>query len=263
MSRHKARKNLRSIFQWHRYVGLTAVLFVIVLAVTGIMLDHTEALSLDHTYIKSDFLLDWYGITPPHIDTAFLTANHAIIQIEDRVYLDRRALTASASSLRGAVEANGLIAVAVDDAILLFTPRGELVEKLRDAEGVPAGLRRIGRTQDGNVIVDTAQGLYTTDKNFLTWHRYRNAASVVWSRPHPAPPALVQDLAQRYRSHILSIERVILDLHSGRILGSWGVFVVDAAALLFCFLGISGGWLWFGRSRKRKAHVRKKVATRS
>lgn len=262
MSRHKARKNMRSVFRWHRYVGLAAVLFVIMLALTGIMLNHTEGLALDQIYIKSDLLLDWYGIRPPHIDTAFLTANHAIIEVEDRVYLDHRPLTNAASSLRGAVEANGLVATVVDNAILLLTPQGEVVEKLGSVEGVPLGLRRIGRTQDGNVVVKAAHDLYTTDEDFLGWRRYHGKAPIVWSRPQLAPRALAQELIHHYRTHILSLERVMLDLHSGRILGSWGVLVVDVAALLFCFLGFSGCWLWFERSRKRKAHMRK-MFTRS
>ena len=51
-------------FLWHRRIGLTAIILVIVLAVTGIMLNHTEALKLDETYVESATLLGWYGFEP-------------------------------------------------------------------------------------------------------------------------------------------------------------------------------------------------------
>jgi hypothetical protein len=257
MSRRKTRKNLRSVFQWHRYIGLTAFLFVMMLVVTGIMLNHTERLTLDQTYIKSDLLLDWYGIDSPQLDIAFRTANHSIIQIGERVYMDRRPLDDHAAALRGAVEAGGLIVVAIDGEVLLLTPQGKLVERLGDAQGVPSRLRAIGRTQGGRVVVDAAHGLHTTDQDFLSWQRYAGKGPVAWSQAQPPPRALVQDLQRHYRAHILPMERVMLDLHSGRILGSWGVFVIDAAAVLLFFLGISGCWLWYERYQKRKAHQKK------
>ena len=49
---------------------------------------------------------------------------------------------------------------------------------------------------------------------------------------------------QAYRGGGLPLERVILDLRSGRIVGQWGVYVVDGAALLFLALVITGLWMW-------------------
>jgi hypothetical protein len=259
MSRRRTRKNLRSVFQWHRYAGLTIILLVIMLVVTGIMLNHTERLSLGRIYVESDLLLDWYGIEIPPVAAAFRTTHHSIIQVEDRLYMDHRPLDEPVTGLRGAVEAGPLIVVAVDGAVLLFTPRGELVERLEDAQGVPSGLRAIGRTRGGRLVADAAHGRYTADEDFLGWQRYGDKQPVLWSQPQSPSPELVQDLRQHYRAHILPVERVMLDLHSGRILGRWGVFVVDAAAVLLFFLGFSGCWLWVERYRKRKAHLGKSL----
>ena len=55
---------------------------------------------------------------------------------------------------------------------------------------------------------------------------------------------------QAYRGSGLSLERVILDLHSGRIVGQWGVYVVDGAALLFLALVITGLWMWMKQEIK-------------
>ena len=56
----------------------------------------------------------------------------------------------------------------------------------------------------------------------------------------------------------LPVERVLLDLHSGRIFGKPGVYVVDAAAILFLVLAASGVWLWGKRRASARAHARHK-----
>jgi len=49
---------------------------------------------------------------------------------------------------------------------------------------------------------------------------------------------------------------VVLDLHSGRIAGRWGVWVVDAAAALMLVLAVSGFVLWVNLRRKERYHLR-------
>jgi len=256
MLRHKTKKYARSLYVWHRYVGLSALLFAIMLAVTGVMLNHTEDLDLDRRFVNSDVLLNWYGIAPPDIQTAYLTGNHSITQIEDRLYMDRQPLAQPVAALQGATEASSLVAVALARTIFLLTPGGEMVEELGDAEGVPPGLRAIGRAQDGQVVIDTDNGQYTTDENFLSWRPYRNTKPIEWSQPQSPSADLKLDVEQQYRAQILSLERVLLDLHSGRIFGAWGIYVVDAAALLIIFLGLTGSWLWLQQLRKQRQHRR-------
>jgi uncharacterized iron-regulated membrane protein len=64
-------------------------------------------------------------------------------------------------------------------------------------------------------------------------------------------------LQRSYRGIGLSAERVMLDLHSGRILGRAGVYLVDAAAIVFLLLAVSGTWLWARRQASIRAHRRK------
>jgi hypothetical protein len=46
-------------------------------------------------------------------------------------------------------------------------------------------------------------------------------------------------LVETYRGKGLPLERVLLDIHSGRILGAWGV---DAVSVLFLGLVLTGLW---------------------
>jgi uncharacterized iron-regulated membrane protein len=49
----------------------------------------------------------------------------------------------------------------------------------------------------------------------------------------------------------IPVERLIADVHSGRIFGREGPLVVDALGLALALLGVSGTWM-FARARRRK-----------
>jgi hypothetical protein len=44
---------------------VSAALFVLILAASGLALNHTETLGLDERYVHSQALLGWYGIEAP------------------------------------------------------------------------------------------------------------------------------------------------------------------------------------------------------
>jgi uncharacterized iron-regulated membrane protein len=66
-------------------------------------------------------------------------------------------------------------------------------------------------------------------------------------------------LLESFRGRGLTLERLILDLHSGRIFGAYGIYVMDAAAIVLLWLSGSGLWVWWRRQlqQKRKRHYQK------
>jgi len=63
---------------------------------------------------------------------------------------------------------------------------------------------------------------------------------------------LIQTITQQYRGEGLSVERVLLDFHSGHIFGPMGVFIYDLLAVAVGFLSISGLVLWIRGRRNGK-----------
>ena len=70
-----------------------------------------------------------------------------------------------------------------------------------------------------------------------------------WMAPVTPPSILFSALAAEYRGAGLSVERLLLDLHSGRIGGALGVWIVDATGILVLILAASGLWIWTMRDR--------------
>lgn len=50
----------------------------------------------------------------------------------------------------------------------------------------------------------------------------------------------------------ISLETLILDLHSGRFFCNAGVLFVDIVGLLMCILAITGLWAWINYQQLRK-----------
>jgi len=257
MTRHPRKKSrarlLRSLYIWHRYIGLAAAAFVIILAVTGLALNHTEELELDTTHMRSELLLDWYGVHAPQHLTSYRAGPHTITAAGDRIYWHTTELPGIQPPLLGAIEYAGLVVVAVQGKLLLFTPAGELIEQLDGAAGVPAGMQAIGLTSDNGLAVHAAHGYYRTSADFLEWQE-TGSLDAAWSRASEPSATISSAVRAAYRGSGLSLERVLLDLHSGRILGSWGIYVMDAAAILFLLLALSGVWLWARRLGSARGH---------
>ncbi len=246
--RHQ-RNKLKSLYVWHRYMGLSAALFVLWLSLSGVLLNHAAELKLASRHLSSSLLLDWYGVQVPSGGISFRAGDHWLSRLGERVYIDDRRLPGEYHSLLGAVELEDMLIAGVDGAILLLTMEGEIIERLSTAQGLPAGLLALGVDQAGLLWVKTRGGRYQADRNLLTWRDHTDATGVAWVQAQDSPETLQARLRTEYRHDVLSWQRLLQDAHSGRLLGPWGPWLMDAMALLFVLLALSGVTLWLRRRR--------------
>lgn len=256
MTRHKRHRfKLKSVYQWHRYIGISAALFVILISATGIMLNHTEQMNLDERYVQSNWLLNWYGVQAPKQTSGYRTREHWFSQWDSRLLTQARDLGHYDRPILGAVSYRGMQVVALEGTLLLLTPEGEVIETLKGYQGVPAGMSAIGLTTDSRVAVKAAHGIYVADADLISWE-HKDLEAIRWSTPSTLPEPVQQKMLQLYRGKGLDMERVILDLHSGRLLNQGGVYFFDFIAVALIFLACSGLWLWGVRQYKARQHHR-------
>lgn len=246
--RRKHRFKLKSLYVWHRYVGLTAALFVIVLATSGIALNHTEGLALDSRFVQSRWLLDWYGIQAPDSALSTDTVHGRMDLLGTRMYFNARPLDGEFRAFHGALAKDDLLVAAVDNDLLLLTAQGEYLERLSKGDGAPGEVDGLGVDPQGQLIVRTESGLYRADGQLLDWQPWAGTTDAVsWNTPQTISGTGIKTLQADYLGRILPWERVMLDLHSGRLLGDIGPWLMDAAALLMLFLAGSGVFIWWKR----------------
>jgi len=226
---------------------------VLVLAVTGILINHTDALRLDRRYVTSAALQSWFGVSAPDTLVSYPAGDAWISQIEDRVYFNKREIGNHYPRLLGAVALDRDLVVGMEDRFLLLDAQGDLME---DIPAQP-DLQRVGNGH-GRLVVRAARAQLATDRELRYWKPDRQR-DVRWSTPAVAPAALTEDIRRQYRNKMLSAERVVRDIHNGSIFGRAGYLVMDAAAVSFIGLALSGAWLWLRRWRNDRENAKKRA----
>jgi hypothetical protein len=226
------------LYKLHRYIGLLSALVIIMLAITGILLNHTEELQLDSNLINSTDLLDWYGIKSPDPLTAFATKNHWVSQINNQIYFDNSPLITDENSLLGAVENSNFIVIAFRHSLLLISKQGEIIEQ------TPIdSIKKIGVDQSNAIAILSNKTLLISNNGLLSWDANADLP-ISWAKQQPLPESLAIENKRSFRSSILPMERVILDLHSGRFFGYAGVIIVDICGVFLIVLALSGCAIW-------------------
>ena len=104
---------------------------------------------------------------------------------------------------------------------------------------------RLSGDPANRVLLRSSDGLYRADPALLSWDRVADDPDPIrWAKPAATDEAMLATLRADYLGSILSLERVLLDLHSGRILGRFGPWLMDLAAVLLLVLAVTGIWLW-------------------
>ena len=146
--------------QWHRRVGMTGAVFFIFLIATGLLLNHTGALGLGKRFVETPWLLDLYHISAPEPPVAFSAGEHFVSRLGDRLYLDTKELPERVERLIGGLKRDETLLIAIPGKLLVVSPTGELIERIDSADGVPAGMKRIGLTASGQLVIRVAHGDY-------------------------------------------------------------------------------------------------------
>jgi len=236
--------------RWHGRMGVIASLFVLILAATGLALNHVSNWGFDRQAVRSPHLLGIYGMAEVAAVTSYPLAQGHVSESNQRLFYQRQEILSCEGALVGVValstESDSPLVVACERQLLLFSADFELIEQIDSTVGLPTGVKRLGLL-DGRLLIDSTGGLLFADLDALSWTLAApttDTSPIQWSTAVPTPDDLRQALSQTQGGEDITYERLLLDIHSGRILGEWGVYLVDAMALLFMLLAITGLVIW-------------------
>ncbi|MCB1643993.1 MAG: PepSY domain-containing protein [Pseudomonadales bacterium] len=219
----------------HRLAGLLIALPVIVIVVTGIILNHAYDLRLSERMIPS-WLAGLYHGSEPDV-RGFLISGLWVYQISGEIYVGRQPAGYCAERLVGAVPWQGNLVVACESSLWLMTAEGEVIEQLSAVHGVPQDLTAMVVEND-KLMLENTQGWFSAAADLLGFDPVSEAPASD-SRPLQRVPdeALLEEA--------VSWQQFLTDLHTGRIVGSAGVWLSDIAALLLLFMVYSGCRIWW------------------
>ncbi len=220
----------------HRALGLVGALFLLLLVSTGIALQHPGLFRLDTTFVTSAALLDWYGVSVPPA-RVFDAGTHRVARIGELTTLDDNPIDLAIDDLIGAIAVAGHVLVVDTEQLTILTGTGELVDRM----SIPTQAIAVGTgAADGSVNVRTASGVLRLSEDLADWHPAVDAGEIRWQtalEPNAAERPLLE---AAYRGRLITVERFLLDLHSGRFFGRYGPYFIDLAAILVLLLAASG-----------------------
>ncbi|MFT5704493.1 MAG: hypothetical protein ACI8SK_000440 [Shewanella sp.] len=243
----------RLLRSWHRGFGIFSALFVLLLAITGVLINHSHHLDIDTAHVKQAWLLDDYGIKPSAQINIYQTSP-LLASSDNLVWIDKNLVVEANSTINGIVPFGDMIIAIDSDNLYLISAEGELLEKQDLSTGLPSGLTAIAH--DGHIWINTDNGSYMADEDLIEWTQTTSFAPIAWVEPLTATTNVTvsnetQEISLLARSHHLTWERVLLDIHSGRFFGTLGPWFMDLVALALIFMSLSGVYLWVQHKPKR------------
>jgi len=248
----KIEKSIILNLRWHRRIGLSLFLMVIFLALSGFALNHSVGLKLGNSKLSSDWLLSWYGLAPTANVGFELNSGNWLYQADDsKLFLDDQAIVQCMPPLLSAAELGQQIFALCDDALVMLTSQGQLIEKFTHLQGLPEDISSI-TVHSSMLYLHGISNVFAFDADRLTVTPTSIILPPSNTAPRPLPEALKEYLKAQGLSSSISLETLILDLHSGRFFGDAGVLFVDIVGVLLCILAITGLWAWVNHQRYRK-----------
>ncbi len=233
------------IHKWHRRIGLLASTFIVFLVVTGIVLQHSDDFNLPNQHLSNTWLLKYYGIKPNPI-TTYQLGNFAISHAGETIYLSGEPITSPHENIFGAVTVAEHIVIAVDASLLVTDLEGNLIDEISTQDGLVEAPLGIAVSDSERLVIRGVNTYWHGDRDLTKWEVLQGPHPE-WSSPDITLPALRQVIEAKDMGNQISFERFILDAHSGRVFGKYGIWVIDAAAILLLILSITGIWLWASR----------------
>lgn len=245
--------------EWHKRAGLGAFLFMGWLGVSGVALNQSASWGLDAARVDWSWLMSVYGLHPQSPTNGFSSGGHWIAVLGEHSILDGKLLSMPVKSPVGLVMsgegAEKKLVVASYDSVLLLKPDGTRIDELSAGLMLPvSSIQRIG-VADKNpamaVIEDKA--LYGSVDG-ESWTKLPAKTAVHWNEPVVLTDVQRQQF-EKYARPSVAVEQLLIDMHSGRLFGRLGPYVIDLVGLAALWLSISGVWMMWRTNQARKKNM--------
>lgn len=234
---------------WHRRLGFTAAFFLLLLSVTGILLNHSAALNLDSKSLPNWLSKAAYGYEPP--TKAVAIAGLRIQQKQYQIAVNGRGAARCDSLFLNAIVLEELVAVICPREIVLLTIEGELIELASASTSFTQPIISFAAiaAEPEVLLLGFSNGIEklnvnTMQRSQLSDKQAKALSKLLHSKELNSDQSVLASGLSADNSLDLSWERFLLDLHSGRVFGLLMVVLMDVAALILIVLVVSGFWVW-------------------
>ncbi len=230
----------------HRYIGIFAAFWLLILATTGFLLQHSDDFNLSHRFIKSPWVLNRYGIGQHFM--LFDDGKQQLVQLDKTLIINQNIGPNVTNSIIGAVRHEGNWLVATAEEIQWYNTAAELIQSVDAMDGLLTPLEKIGTLNNKIVYQSNNRIVYLTNNQGI-----KSMEKIKWSKKseHKSKiKTLKQKALNLVSADYLSYEQFIVDIHAGIVTSK---LINDFAALALIFLSCSGILLFFRKKPKSRS----------
>jgi len=246
----KGRRQTR-IRRLHSWLGIILLIPLVVACVTGMILNHTVDLDLSNRHTSASWIQARYGMELEGEPEAYGLEGKAYAATWDGHIFHASSIVDDSSSLVAAVPLRDGTAVVTTTAVHYFDLAGELVETMSSATLPATPISRAGRTGDLTLVLESPTGTFTSDENLLSFTESPDDQETFWSTVVTPSESDVKTWKTTFSGDGVPLDRVILDLHSGRFFGTVGKWIYDITVVGVLVLSVTG-FVLFLRGRRRR-----------
>ena len=219
----------------HRNLGIFLVIFLVLIAVTGILLNHTDFLKLDQRSVPAFIAARYYSDDANGQEiSGYKSDGKYFYVLAGTLYVNSQPIV-DCQQLQGVVGLAGQTISLCDSELLLLTPDQQLIEVIGAVMGVPDNLVRLG-VVDGQLLLQDPVSLFSFDLDTLQLQPTNIRLSGA-----PVRQAIPDSVLL---AGSVSWQQFILDLHSGVFIGNSGKWLSDLVAVFVIVMAISGLVMW-------------------
>jgi PepSY-associated TM region len=243
MGKKKSKKAIRLSYLWHRRIGVLLSIPILVLAITGLILNNSKLFKLDKIYITNQAILSWYGMTPKSQPKTIQVNDLWVTELDGIAYVNDNVIAEDVTDLTGAGNFEKTIVFSTTDAIFLIYKKSKrLIEKL-GSEALPPGKILTCLTINDRLHIDTTSGQFSFNSD-LTEFYPEDRSALPSPKFSQLPKQIYEKILEDWRGRGLSLWRILLDIHDGTFFGKIGSWLADISAVAIVLLVFSGIFNW-------------------
>lgn len=262
MSPEKKKKLKQKSFfrRWHRRMGIVISLFLFNIAITGILLNHYEALALHEKHIESEWLLSWYNVQASEKINCINKGDFKICQVDTQIYLidqnkNVKLLFNNQARLINLLTQLNETFLITREYIYIFDHYFNLLDSVNIKEKLLLEIENAWIEQQQLVIQTHKNSFIFNSTTFdltpksLEQNNENSLANIFYPLKDVF---LIKTLNQKYKRQQITLLKLVQDLHSGQLFFPAGKLVSDITAIILILLAISGFITWQRRKTREK-----------
>ena len=194
------------ILKIHRFLGITLVFFVIVLSVTGTLLQHAEDFNIRQKYASSNIARNFYDIKPCTVHSTSIERKWISI-CNNNLYFNDVKIANNISALNEIYKKGNLYVIQYDGHKITINDNAEIINMKH--------MKKLNLKKN-NILLKRSD----------------------------IPGNLRKNIEDESIGKTITYERIIVDIHTGRLFGSIGVTLIDLVTIGLLILSVTGSFSW-------------------